>query len=181
LFVLEILKPESQPSQKHKKFGDGSIGVIHVIKNEYYGLPNPMHRKFREDLEKHQDRRKESNLSLKEEKREDLEKMLKECQKLVKEITMQANDGDVKKICKELAQKEKMDKEKIKKKCRELAKREKIKFEQFKSELTIVRIYTIIKLNTDAVKIIKTQFFVFTVRKLFNYKQKLSISKTLYR
>lgn len=62
-----------------------------------------------------------------------------------------------------------------------LKKTEKIKFEQFKSELTIVRIYTIIKLNTDAVKIIKNQFFVFTVRKLFNYKQKLSISKTLYR
>ncbi|EDW55168.1 sperm-specific protein Don juan [Drosophila sechellia] len=131
---IEILKPESQPSQKPKKIGDGSIGVIHVIKNKYYGRPNPMQRKFLEDLEQQQDRRKKSNLSLKEEKREDLEKIMKECQKLFKEITMQANDGDVKKICKELAQKEKLDKEKIKKKCRELAAREKCEKDKMKKK-----------------------------------------------
>ncbi|XP_001979131.3 sperm-specific protein Don juan [Drosophila erecta] len=134
-----ICKPESQPSQKPKKFEDASIGVIHIIKNEYYAITNPMHRKFLDDLEQQKDQRNKLNRSLKEERRDDLQKMVKECQKLVKEITMQGKDSDVKKVCKELAQKEKSEKEKIKKRCRELAAREKCEKDQLKKKCKELR------------------------------------------
>ncbi|XP_039494523.1 sperm-specific protein Don juan [Drosophila santomea] len=129
-----IYKPLSQPSQKPKKIEDGSIGVIQIIKNEYNALTNPMHRRFLDDLEEQKDQRNNLNRSLKEKKGDDLQKMAKGCQKLVKEITMKGNDGDAKKLCKELAQKEKSDKEKIKKRCRELAAKEKCEKDKLKKQ-----------------------------------------------
>jgi len=143
---LDICNPDGLFSQRPKRFGDGSIGVIHVQEQECSELANPMQRHFLDDLERQKDQRIGLNRWLKEEKNVDFEKMKRECQKLVKEITMKGHDSDVKKVCKELAQKEKSEKAKMKKmikkckkfaekeKCRKLAEKEKCRKKAQKSQ-----------------------------------------------
>ncbi|XP_037729773.1 sperm-specific protein Don juan [Drosophila subpulchrella] len=128
----DICNPDGLSSQRPKRFGDGSIGVIHVQEQESSELANPLQRHFLDDLERQRDQRIDLNRWLKEEKNVDFEKMKRESQKLVKEITMEGHDSDVKKVCKELAQKEKSEKEKIKQKCRELVAREKCEKDKLK-------------------------------------------------